>query len=158
MNHVQRILSQVEKDRIETYLDHEEKRLPWWQSLGYALAGGVALASLEIETRWLAIAVALGAAVLVGALAGTAIRRAGAVPRLRTMPQSLRRVLFVYWIVVLVGLAAILAWAYSTDGTLAFLRAGAMYFLLIVVAGACADVRYRRIARRLAERAGLRRG
>lgn len=155
MNHVQRILSQVEKDRLETYLDCEGKRLPWWQSLGYALAGGAALAALEIETRWLAIAIAFGAALLIGALAGKAIRRAGAVPRLGTMPQSLRRVLFAYWVVTLGGLAAILTWAFSTDGELAFLRAGAMYFTLIVVAGACADFLYRRNARRLAERARL---
>lgn len=158
MNDAQRALSQVERDRIETYLVRDKNRLPWWQSLGFAIAGGVALAAMAIEARWLAIIVALGAAVLVGALAGAAIRRAGAVPRLTTMPSSLRRVLIGYWIVALGGLAAILAWAFKSDRELAFVWAGVIFFILVVVAGSVTDVLYRRNARRLAERAGIGHG
>ncbi|HLU32087.1 MAG TPA: hypothetical protein VK088_10020 [Acidimicrobiia bacterium] len=155
MTDAHRALSQVERDRVETYLVRERAPLRWWEYLGFALAGGVALAAMDVEPRWLSIAIALLAAVAIGALAGVGIRRAGAVPRLRSMPPRLRVVLIVYWVVAMVGLAAILIWAFTTDVELSFVWAGAAYAVLVIVAGSVADVAYHRRARRLAEEAGI---
>lgn len=158
MNEAERLLSQVERDRIATYVTDDERRQPWWQSLGFAAAGGVALAAMDIEPRWLAMVVALGVAMFIGALARLAINRAGEVPRVRTMPASLRRVLIGYWVVALGGLAVILAWAFTTERDLSFVWGGGAYFVLVVVAGWITDVLYRRKARRLAEQAGIEHG
>lgn len=158
MNDAERALSQVERDQIQTYLVQNDRRAPWWQTAGFALVGGVSLAAMDLEPRWLAVLVALGVAAAIGALAGIVIRQAGAIPKLSGMPTSLRRVMIAYWAATMAGLAVIVAWAFTSDVELAWVRAGAMYFALVLIAGWIADRRYLRTARRLAERAGITRG
>ncbi|HEX7098284.1 MAG TPA: hypothetical protein VF377_03525 [Acidimicrobiia bacterium] len=156
MDDLRRTLDQVERDRLETYLG--DGHIPWWYSLGFAVAGGCALMSMGIETRWLAIVVALTAAVTIGAMAGVAVRKAGAIPRLRTMPPPLRRVLIGYWVVAGVGIAAILVWAFTTETARPFVWAGGLYFVVVVLAGSVSDGMFRRRARRLADQAGIQDG
>lgn len=158
MDDIERTMEQVQRDRLGTYVDSAWDRIPWWYSLGFAAAGGGAVMTMGIETKWLAIGIALLAAGAIGALAGVAIRRAGSVPRLRTMPAPLRRIMAGYWLVAMAGLAAILLWAFSTETSRPFVWAGALYFALVVVAGTVSDILYRRRARLLAESAGIEHG
>lgn len=158
MDDLKRTLEQVERDRLETYVGNSRYRIPWWYTLGFAVAGAGALMTLGIETKWLGVAIALAVAMVIGALAGVAVRKAGAVPRLRTMPAPLRRVMIGYWVVTMAGIAAILLWAFTTETPRPFVWAGGMYFALVVVAGSVTDGLFRRRARRLAAEAGIEHG
>lgn len=158
MTDAERAMAQVERDRIETYLVMNRAPLRWWQYLGFALAGGGALAAMDVEPRWLAIVIAMGAAALIGALSSAAIHRAGAVPRIRNMPHPLRQVLVAYWIVAMLALSVIVVWAYTTEVDASFVWGGGAYAALVIVAGSVADVAYRHTARRLAAEAGVEGG
>jgi len=114
--------------------------------------------TLGIETKWLGVVAAVVTALLIGALAGVSVRKAGAVPRLRTMPSPLRRIMVGYWVVAMAGIAVILLWAFTTDTARPFVWAGAMYFALVVVVGSVTDVLFRRRARQLAIEAGIEHG
>ena len=158
MEDLERTLQQVERDRLETYVGGPGQRIPWWYTLGFAGAGAGAMMTLGIETKWLGVVAAVVTALLIGALAGVSVRKAGAVPRLRTMPSPLRRIMVGYWVVAMAGIAVILLWAFTTDTARPFVWAGAMYFALVVVVGSVTDVLFRRRARRLAIEAGIEHG
>lgn len=155
MTDAKRTLSQMERDVIATYVVSEDDQLPWWQWVAIPVAGGIAMASMDIPIRWLGVIVAIAAAGLIGAVAGLAIKRAGTVPRFRAMPAPLRRVMIVYWAVAGVGLAAILAWAFTTDVELSFVWGGAVYVVFVIVIGTLSDMAYRRAVERLAVEAGI---
>src|SRR5690606_29345349 len=67
MDDLKRTLEQVERDRLETYVGDSRYRIPWWYTLGFAVAGAGALMTLGIETKWLGVAIALAVAMVIGA-------------------------------------------------------------------------------------------
>lgn len=152
MTDARKTLAQAEREQMATYLGTDTPK-PWVSAL-MALAGGAAIAAADIESKLVAIPVMLLLAALVGAVAGGTIRRAGAVPHLRSMPAPLRRVLLGYYLVAGAGFVAILAWAYTTETELAFVRAGIVFAVLVTVAAWTTDYVYRRRARRLIADAG----
>lgn len=154
-----RTLTQTELDHLATYVGERGRAsAPWWYYLGIALAGSVAVSAGDIETHWIAIGLAIAAAASIGALSGALIRRSGMVPRLRSMPAALRRVLVTYWAVAGVVVGVTLVWAFTTEGNWVYTRAGAVVAVVNGVGGVIADRIYRRRAHRRAEEAGIARG
>lgn len=121
------------------------------------MAAGTAVASGDIEAPWIAIPVAVSAAVI-GALYGRLMRRTGGNPRLRSMPSSLRRVLIGYWAVAAIIIGPTLIWALTSDAPWAHTRAGIVVALVAGGDGTVADRIYQYRARRLAASAGIERG
>ena len=151
-------LTQADRDQLETYVGRSTASPTWPHQLGIAIAGGSAVASGDVETGWLAILMAVGAAAVIGALYALMLRSSGVNPRLRSMPAPLRRVLIGYWVVAALIVGPTLVWAFSTEGEWVFTRAGLVVAVVTGLGGILADRIYERLARRLAESAGIERG
>ncbi|MFO7299116.1 MAG: hypothetical protein DIU67_002850 [Actinomycetes bacterium] len=137
-------LARAEQDRLATYLPSADTR-PWY-GVVFGILAGSAIAAQVIQPRWLSIAAILAVAVSTGALAGYALRKAGARPSLTRMPRPLRNVYLGYYTVTGVALVALVGWAWAQGE---FVRAGAALAAVVSAAALVTDVVYRRRARDL---------
>lgn len=145
-------LEHAQEEQLATYTRVGEPQ-PWISVL-MALAAWGAIAAADIQPRWVAVPVIILMAAVVGGLAGYSVRRAGAIPRMRTMPAPLRRVMIAYYMVMAVIMGALALWAFTTDASYPFVKAGAVLAGAIIVAALTTNAVYRRRARSLADGSG----
>jgi hypothetical protein len=135
-------LEHAQEEQLATYTRVGEPQ-PWISVL-MALAAWGAIAAADIQPRWVAVPVIILMAAVVGGLAGYSVRRAGAIPRMRTMPAPLRRVMIAYYVVMAIIMGALALWAFT----------GAVLAGAIIVAALTTNAVYRRRARSLADGSG----
>lgn len=152
------LTSEVERERLEIYLDDRRGLSGWWL-LALGIVAGLTVATFDLRVWWVTlIAVVLLAAAL-GATMAVIRDRAGFSPRIAALPAPLkteiRRYVLISVIVVVVGYSAIFLFP---ESPVRFTVAGVSVFVAVGILGPWFRNRYRTQARRLAEEAGISRG
>lgn len=145
---------ELERERLQTYVDWAEVRAPWWMWPGLGLAVAAWFTGYGIGTWW-----GVAGAVAVAAVAGLALRVTSrqaqvSTPRFRGMPRAMQRAylpaLAAY--VLFLGAAAYTLTVDTAPHLLLGLAAGG----LLTAGSAWSSCRFRVAATRLAEAEGLR--
>ena len=147
MESTERDLEDIEQARLAPYVASADDPMWLWPVIGLMVF--VAVASWAVEPQWVPAVVMVAYCVGLGALLGFAAKRRGVQPstRIDRMPAPLRRELYLFWLISVVGVGAVLLVQLAAGWIVAGIVAGTSFALL----GAWYQKRYQR---RVAELVG----
>lgn len=142
-------LAEAERQRMRIYAALPSSPLWYYPALGGAMF--VLVIGTTIRPAWLSVLTLVSGAALIGAVNSGMVKHVGFVPRIRQMPDPLRRTAIVaigVWVVVWLG-AYLSVWL-LTDSLAVAAVVGLSLWVLLVIAGPAYDRHYAAVADQLA--------
>lgn len=152
------ILSEIEREQLEIYLQSGDAPPRWMVPL-FGLLAGLTIASIDLRNPWVTILAVVIASAVIGGSMALLEKRAGFSARIASLPEPLRRRTYGFMVVggllIAAGLAVVFLFP---DSPIRFTIAGAVAFLVIAVGGTWFQSDYRARAEQLARELGMTSG